>query len=49
MSEIRFKSDELLEEKLEFLKKKLKLAEKKEVLIYLVNKQFEKEVEGNKK
>lgn len=43
MSEIRFSIDNLLEEKIEILQKRLKMNSKKKVFEYLINKQFEKD------
>lgn len=42
MSEVRFRTDELLEQKVSYLMKELNLSNKKEVFEYLVTKQFEK-------
>lgn len=47
MSEIRFRSDELLEDKLTSLMDRLKLKEKKEVIVYLITKEYDSE--GQKK
>lgn len=43
MSEIRFNTDELFEEKISFLMNKLKMRTKKALFEYLLNKQFESE------
>lgn len=49
MSEIRFSSNELLELKLDALKKRMKMRSKKEVIVYLINEKFLKEPEAEKK
>lgn len=48
MSEIRFSIDNLLEEKIEILQKRLKMNSKKKVFEYLINKQFEKDEVNSK-
>lgn len=40
MSEIRFVSNELLELKLDALKKRFKMSTKKQVIEYLINEEF---------
>lgn len=49
MSEIRFSSDTMLEEKIDYLMGQLKMKSKKDLFTYLLNKQYEAVKEGQKK
>jgi hypothetical protein len=49
MSEIRFATDELFEEKMSFIMKRLKLNTKKKVIEYLLNTKYESEMEKESK